>query len=405
MRCWAEVRLSGYKPTGRHREKVLTAATVRNLGEGFHSDGGNLYLKVDASGARRWILRLTVNGKRRDLGLGSPPVVSLLEAREAALQHRKAARAGDDPLAAKRRSKAIPSFKEAAEQVHAHNEGGWRNDKHKKQWLSSLEAYAFPHLGSKRIDKIDSHDVTIALDGIWTTKPETARRVKQRIGTVLKWAIARGFRTDNPADAVQQALAKHDRSKVKRMKALPYGEVANAIDKVKASKASDVTKLAFELLVHTACRSGDVRGAAWEEVDLDRRTWVIPATRTKTKKEHRVPLTAAAITILNAAVTHRKTGSSLIFPNRRDEPLSDMTLSKLVKELGIDAVPHGFRSSFRDWAGETTAHPREVIEFALAHVIQNKAEAAYARSDLLERRRFLMADWSDFLATGGKKGS
>jgi len=397
--------LSGYKPAGRHREKVLTAAAVRNLGEGFHSDGGNLYLKVDASGARRWILRLTVNGKRRDLGLGSPPVVTLLEAREVALQHRKTVKAGDDPLAAKRRSKAIPNFKEAAEQVHAHNEGGWKNDKHKKQWLSSLEAYAFPLLGSKRIDKIDSHDVTISLDSIWTTKPETARRVKQRIGSVLKWAIARGFRTDNPADVVQQALAKHDRSKVKRMKALPYGEVANAICKVNESKASNLTKLAFELLVHTACRSGEVRGAEWAEFNLTKRTWTIPASRMKMKKEHRVPLTDAAVNVLERAAKERKDDSDLVFPGTTGKPLSDMTLSKLVKELGIDAVPHGFRSSFRDWAGETTAHPREVIEFALAHVIQNKAEAAYARSDLLERRRFLMADWSDFLATGGKKGS
>ena len=397
--------MSGYKPAGRHREKVLTAAAVRNLGEGFHSDGGNLYLKVDASGARRWILRLTVNGKRRDLGLGSPPVVTLLEAREVALQHRKTVKAGDDPLAAKRRSKAIPNFKEAAEQVHAHNEGGWKNDKHKKQWLSSLEAYAFPLLGSKRIDKIDSHDVTISLDSIWTTKPETARRVKQRIGSVLKWAIARGFRTDNPADVVQQALAKHDRSKVKRMKALPYGEVANAICKVNESKASNLTKLAFELLVHTACRSGEVRGAEWAEFNLTKRTWTIPASRMKMKKEHRVPLTDAAVNVLERAAKERKDDSDLVFPGTTGKPLSDMTLSKLVKELGIDAVPHGFRSSFRDWAGETTAHPREVIEFALAHVIQNKAEAAYARSDLLERRRFLMADWSDFLATGGKKGS
>lgn len=394
--------MSGYKPTGRHREKVLTAAAVRNLGEGFHADGGNLYLKVDPSGARRWVVRLIVQGKRRDIGLGPAALVSLAEAREAALQHRKAARAGDDPLAAKRRSKAIPTFKEAAEQVHAHNEGGWRNDKHRKQWLSSLENYAFPTLGSKRIDKIDSHDVTIALDSIWKTKGETARRVKQRIGTVLKWSIARGYRTDNPADVVQQALAKQDRSKIKRMKALPYCEVSNAIATVKVSKASNQTKLAFEFLVHTACRSGEVRGARWSEFDFDKRIWAIPASRMKMKRDHRVPLTDAAVKILNAAAQERKKDSDLVFPNSKGEPLSDMTLSKLVKELGIDAVPHGFRSSFRDWAGETTAHSREAIEFALAHVIQNKTEAAYARSDLLERRRPLMSDWSDFLATEQK---
>ena len=222
---------------------------------------------------------------------------------------------------------------------------------------------------------------------------------KQRIGVVLKWAIARGYRTDNPAAVVQQALAKRDHSKVKHMKALPYGEVSKAIDTVKGSKASDVTKLAFEFLVHTACRSGEVRGASWSEFDLATRTWTIPASRMKMKKDHRVPLSDTAVKILNAAAKLRKESSDLVFPNSKGEPLSDMTLSKLVKELEINAVPHGFRSSFRDWAGETTTHPREVIEFALAHVIQNKAEAAYARSDLLERRRALMADWSVFLAT------
>lgn len=394
--------MSGYKPSGRHREKVLTVANVRNLGEGFHADGGNLYLKVDPSGARRWVVRLIVQGKRRDIGLGSAALVSLAEAREAALQHRKAARAGDDPLAAKRRSKAIPSFKEAAEQVHAHNEGGWKNDKHKKQWLSSLEAYAFPHLGSKRIDKIDSHDVTLALDSIWTTKNPTAQRIKQRIGTVLKWAIARGYRTDNPADVVQQALAKHNRAKVNHMKALPYSEVASAIAKVNESKASTVTKLAFKLLVHTACRSGEVRGAEWAEINLDKRVWVIPKSRMKMDKEHRIPLTDAAAVILKAALKERKDDCNLVFPGAKGKPLSDMTLSKLVKELGIEAVPHGFRSSFKDWASETTNHPHAVVEQALAHAIPNRVEAAYARSDLLERRRLLMTEWSDFLATPRK---
>jgi integrase len=391
--------MSGYKPVGRHREKVLTAAAVRNLGPGFHGDGGNLYLKVDPSGARRWIVRLTVNGKRTDIGLGSPPVITLSEARERALQHRKTARAGDDPLAAKRRSKGIPSFKEAAVEVYAHNEGGWRNDKHKKQWLSSLETYAFPLLGSKRIDKIDSADITLSLDQVWLSRPETARRVKQRIGMVLKWAIARGYRTDNPADVVQQALAKHDRSKIKRMKALPFGEVANAITTVKESKASAATKLAFELLVHTACRSGEVRNAEWGEVNFASRTWTIPASRMKMKKEHRVPLTDATLALLTSALKLRQEGTDLIFPNPKGAALSDMTLSKLMKELGIGAVPHGFRSSFRDWAGETTNHPHAVIEQALAHSIQNKAEAAYARSDLLEQRRDLMSEWSDFIVT------
>lgn len=394
--------MGGYKPTGRHREKVLTAAAVRNLGPGFHGDGGNLYLKVDKSGARRWVVRLIVQGKRRDIGLGSARLVSLVEAREQALQHCKVARVGEDPLAAKRRSKAIPSFEEAARQVHAHNEGGWRNEKHRKQWLSTMETYVFPHIGRRPVSAVSSADVLLVLDPIWATKNETARRVKQRVGMVLKWAIAREFRTDNPAEVVQQALTKHDRSNVKRMLALPYREVANAIRKINASKASDVTKLALQFLVHTACRSGEVRGALWNEIDVERMAWVIPSSRMKTKRQHKVPLTPAALAILDRAKALRQDDSDLVFPSLRGKPLSDMTFSKLMKELSIAAVPHGFRSSFRDWAGEATHHPREVIEFALAHVINDKAEAAYARSDLFEKRREIMFDWSVFLATPPK---
>lgn len=391
--------MSGTKPTGRHPDRRLTAAAVRNLGPGFHSDGHGLHLKVDKSGARRWVQRITIHDKRRDIGLGSAALVTLAEAREAALQQRKLARAGDDPLAAKRRLQGIPTFEEAAKEVHAHNEGGWRNDKHKKQWLSSMETYAFPFIGNKRVDKIDSSDITLALDAVWLLRPETGRRIKQRIGKVMQWAKARGYRLDNPADAVQEGLAKHDRSTIKRMKALPYGEVAKAIATVTASKASDATKLAFPLLVHTACRSGEVRGALWSEVDFEKCVWTIPAERMKKKRVHKVPLTPQAVSILEQAKALRREGTDLIFPSATGKTLSDMTLSKLMKELAIDAVPHGFRSSFRDWAGEATHHPREVIEFALAHVISDKAEAAYARSDLFEKRKLLMADWSDFIDT------
>ncbi|MBD8678315.1 tyrosine-type recombinase/integrase [Sphingomonas sp. CFBP 13720] len=394
--------MSGIKPTGRHQEKRLTPAGARNLGPGFHADGQGLYLKVDASGARRWVQRIVIQGKRRDVGLGSAALVTLGEAREAALQQRKLARAGYDPLAAKQRSKAIPSFEEAARQVHAHNEGGWRNEKHRKQWLSTMEAYVFPHIGARKVGAVSSADILLALDPIWTRRSETARRVKQRIGTVLKWAIARGYRTDNPADVVQQALLKHDRSNVKRMTALHHSEVPKAIATVNASKAFTATKLAFSFLVHTACRSGEVRGALWSEIDIERLVWVVPAERMKAKKAHRVPLTPAVLRILERAKALRREDADLVFPSARGTTLSDMTLSKLMRELGIAAVPHGFRSSFRDWAGDETGHPREVIEFALAHGIKDKAEAAYARSDLFEKRRVLMSDWSDFLDTATK---
>lgn len=392
--------MSGFKPTGLHRDKRLTAMNVRNLTKpGLHSDGNGLYLKVDDTGAKRWIQRLVINGRRRDIGLGSVATVSLAEARETALENRKAARAGDDPIAAKRLAKAILSFKDAAQQVHDLNKPTWRNEKHGQQWLNTLDTYVFPFFGSKRVDAVDSADVMNALTPIWNSHPETARRVKQRIGTVMKYAMAKGWRQDNPADAITQGLPRHDRSKVVHRKALPYDKVADAIANVHASEASTAAKLAFEFLVLTATRSGEVRGATWGEIDFDKKEWTIPDSRMKAKKAHRVPLTCRCLGILEAAKAIKQSDSDLIFPGtKKDKPLSDMTLSKLMLELKIEAVPHGFRSSFRDWAGEQTAHPREVIEFALAHVIKDKAEAAYARSDLYQKRCGLMEDWAYYLS-------
>ena len=393
-------RMSGFKPAGVHRDKRLTAATVRTVTKtGLHADGNGLYLKVDTNGSKRWIQRIVINGKRRDIGLGSAALVSLSEAREAALENRKDARAGGDPIAAKRLSQAVLSFKEAAEQVHQLNKPTWRNEKHGDQWINTLEKFAYPSIGGKRISTITSADVLSVLSPIWNSHPETARRVKQRIGAVMKWAVAKGWRTDNPADAIGQALPKQDRSKIKHRLALPYDKVADAIRKVHGSEAGIATKLAFEFLVLTATRSGETREAVWSEFDLDKKVWTIPASRMKAKKPHRVPLTDRCMAILKEAEPLKQNGSDLVFPGTRaDKPLSDMTLSKLMKELTIPAVPHGFRSSFRDWAGEQTHQPREVIEFALAHLIKDKAEAAYARSDLFEKRRSLMDDWATYIA-------
>jgi integrase len=393
--------MSGQKPTGKHLEKRLTAATVRSLTEpGLYGDGNGLYLKVDTSGAKRWVQRLVIQKIRRDMGLGSAALVSLAQARDRALENRRQARAGEDPIAAQKAAKSVLTFKEAAEKVHALNKPTWRNGKHGAQWLSTLDNAAFPFFGSKRIDLVTSNDVMAALSPVWNERPETARRIKQRIGTVMKWAVAQGWRKDNPADAVGQGLPKHDRSKVKHRQALPYGDVADAIHKVQASKASAAAKLAFEFLVLTAARSGEVRGAEWSEFDLEKAEWIIPASRMKAKKAHRVPLPARCMEILADAKALKRDNSGLVFPSlTTGKALSDMTLSKLMKELDIPAVPHGFRSSFRDWAGETTHHPREVIEFALAHVIKDKAEAAYARSNLFAKRRALMEDWASYLSS------
>nr|WP_197276958.1 site-specific integrase [Sphingomonas profundi] len=365
---------------------------------GFYADGNGLYLKVDPSGAKRWVQRLMIHKKRTDIGLGSTSLVSLAEARERALEHRRQARAGDDPLASRRASTTILTFKECAQKVYDLSAPTWRNAKHGQQWLNTLEAFASPIFGTKRIDAVTNADVLSALTPIWNTRPETARRVKQRIGTVMKWAMAQGWRGDNPAEAISKALPKHDRSSVKHRAALPYEAVADAISKVRRSEAGTATKLATEFLILTATRSGETREAKWIEVDIEKAEWIIPATRMKTKRPHRVPLPPRCIAILEEAKALRREGDDLVFPGTKDgKPLSDMTLSKLMKELGIAAVPHGFRSSFRDWAGEATSHPREVIEFALAHVIKDKAEAAYARSDLFAKRRKLMDDWSQYI--------
>lgn len=393
------VFMSGIKPIGQHREKRLSAATVRTLKEpGLHGDGNGLYLKVDPSGAKRWIQRLMIEGKRRDIGLGSVSLVSLAEAREKALENRKLARAGGDPLAAKKRSMDVLTFKAAAEKVHELSKPTWRNEKHGDQWINTLTTYVFPVFGSKRIDAVESADVLAALSPIWNSHPETARRVKQRMGSVFKWAMANGWRLDNPAEVIGRALPKHDRSAVKHREALPYEAVASAIKKVRASDAGAVTKLAFEFLVLTATRSGETRKATWSEFDLDKAIWTIPAARMKAKKPHRVPLPPRCMVILEDAKKLKRDEDDLVFPGTKaKKPLSDMTLSKLMKDLDIAAVPHGFRSSFKDWTSEATSHPREVAEFALAHVIKDKAEAAYARSDLFEKRRALMDDWAAYL--------
>jgi len=390
---------TGGKAVGRHPEKRLTAATVRSQRQaGFYADGQGLYLKVDPSGAKRWVQRLVIQGRRRDLGLGSATVVSLADAREAALGNRKQARSGDDPLAARKNFNAVLTFEAAAQKVHDLHLPTWRNPKHGKQWASTLREYAYPHFGTKRLDTVTSADVLSALSPIWNSHPETARRVKQRIGTVMKWSIAQGWRTDNPAEAISKALPKHDRSKVKHQKALPYANVANAIQRVRASDASLSTKLALEFIVLTATRSGETRGALWSEFDLENAEWTIPGERMKAKRPHRIPLSQRCLEILKDA-KKLSDGASYVFPgNTKGNPLSDTTLSKLLKELGVAAVPHGFRSSFRDWAGEQTNFPREVCEFALAHVIRDKAEAAYARSDLFEKRRKLMNTWAQYLS-------
>ena len=383
------------KRRGRHPAKALSAAFVRSAPPGRHADGNGLYLFVQPSGTRSWVQRLVIRGRRRELGLGAATLVPLAKAREQALANRMLARSGGDPLADRRRVQGVPTFAEAAQRVLEQKRGGWRGRWHAQSWIRSMERYAFPRIGRRPVSEVNTADVLEILTPIWHVKAETARAVRQRIRSVLEWAIAMDLRNDNPCDRVLPVLGPQN-DIVTHRQALPHKDVAAAIETVRGSKsAQPAVRLAFEFLVLTAARSGEVRLATWDEIDTAGAVWTISALRMKAKREHRVPLGGRAVEILDAARALGK-GHRLVFPMRSGRPIATSTLPKLLQQHEIAAVPHGFRSSFRDWAAEQTDQPREVIEAALAHVIQNKVEAAYARSDLFERRRRLMAEWEAY---------
>ena len=388
---------NGQEPgtAGRHPRNALSAAFVRRVTRpGRYCDGHGLYLDVQPSGTRSWVQRLVIRGRRREMGLGGFPLVSLQEARAEALANRKLARAGGDPRAERRRARNL-TFADAAERVWAQMRPGWRNAKYTRDWLSSLARLAFPHMGETPVDELTTADVIETLRPVWHRYPATARRLRQRIDTVMAWAVAMELRPDNPCGRLGLVLGRQQ-DLVRHMPALPHAEVAAAVAAVRGAEARPAVKLAFEFLVLTAARSGEAREARWSELDLDDRVWTVPDTRMKGKREHRVPLSPRALAVVDAARSLRN-GGPLVFPTSRGKPLKDMALSGLLRELEIGAVPHGFRSSFRDWAAEETDHPREVVEAALAHAVRNPVEAAYARSDLFERRRRLMDDWAAYV--------
>ena len=392
------------KRRGRHPEKALSAAFVRRAPAGRHADGNGLYLFVQPTGTRSWVQRLVIRGRRREMGLGAVGLVSLAEAREQALANRKLARSGGDPLSEKRRADGVPTFAEAAERVLEQKRGGWRGRWHAQNWWRSMERYALPRIGRLPVSEVNTADVLEILTPIWHDKAQTARGVRQRIRSVLEWAIAMDLRSDNPCDRVLPVLGPHN-DIVTHRQALPHKDVAAAIETVQTSRsARPAVKLAFEFLVLTAARSSEVRLATWDEIDTVGAVWTVPAARMKAKREHRVPLCDRALEILEAARTLGG-GSGLVFPMRSGRPISPTTLPKMLQQHKIAAVAHGFRSSFRDWAAEETDHPREVIEAALAHVVQNRVEAAYARSDLFERRRLLMDDWAAYIDNGDQSGN
>ena len=376
---------------------ALTALFVESITTpGRYSDQYGLYLIVRPTGSRGWSQRLCIRGRRRELGLGGYPVVTLDEARGMALKNRKLARSGGDPGALRNRARTIPTFEAAAHAVCVRLCKGWRNRRHHREWMASLRRHVFPALGSVPVSDVSASDVAGVLARIWHERPSTARRLRQRISVVLDWAVAMEYRTNNPCAFLSPLLGPNER-RVVHMPAVHHRDASTAIKAVRDSTATRPTKLAFEFLVLTAARSGEVRGAGWAEIDQDKRVWTIPAERTKTCRPHVVPLAWRAVEVLYEAKGLAGGRSKLVFPNRDGNELKDRALSGLLRRLGIAAVPHGFRSTFRDWASEMTSHPRELAEFALGHAIPNKVEAAYARSTLIDRRHDLMEEWADYL--------
>jgi integrase len=387
---------SGIPERKRNRLTARFVETVAMPGR-YHDGGGlGLFLRVLAGGSRQWVQRLMVQGRRAEIGLGAPPVVTLAMAREAALKNKRTAYQGRDPVAEKRAARDALTFETAARKAHVELAPTFKNPKDGAAFLSALETHAFPRFGRNKVAEVTSADVRQAVLAVRTKTPEQARKLALRISAVFKWCIAEHLRPDNPATAEALALPRLEAAKVHR-KALPHSEVAGCIAAVKASGAWAATKLALEFLALTACRSGEVRGARWDEIDTAAAVWEIPASRMKMKRPHRVPLSARALEILREAEAFHD-GSGLIFPSPRGKALSDMTLSKLVKELGFDCDVHGFRTSFRTWAQECTNYPREVAEAALAHAVGDVVERAYARSDVFEKRRKMMQAWAGYLA-------
>jgi integrase len=374
---------------------------VKHAKAGRHADGKGLYLLVKPSGAKSWVLRVQVGGRRRDYGLGSLDLVSLPEARDRALEYRKAAKSGLDPsLERKKAQRAIPTFEEAARLYHKTVKASWRNGKHADQWLSTLKAHAFPTIGATRVDHIDAPTIQSVLLPIWLTLPETARRVRQRITSVLDFSHGQGWRaTETPRNAINTLMKRIKQPRRSGgFAAIPYAELPILMGKLK-SEMPTVGRLALQFLILTAARSGEVRGARWEEIDLDKAQWNIPADRMKAGEAHSVPLPPDAVEALRRVrelTTVRK--GQPIFPGLKGQPLSDATLAKVLRVAGGGAYTvHGMRSAFRDWIAEQTTFPSDWAEAALAHTLSNKVEAAYKRTKFIEQRRKLMEAWADYL--------
>ncbi len=388
--------------SGPHPINKLSAVFVKSCTKpGRYADGHGLYLQVGPGAAKRWLLRIVVQGLRKDIALGSARLISLKDARASALTLRATARAGK-PLPDKKTSTAstpnIPTFQHAAIQVHEDRVETYKNKKHAAQWIQSLKTYTFPYFGNTPVNQIQTTHVIKALRPIWISKPETARRVKQRIQFIFDWAKAHGhYQGDNPASNVTSILPRQQKN-TKHFEAMPYDQVPAFIQSLSKADVSEQSRLGIILIILTALRTNEVRLGSWFEVNWQHKVWTIPETRQLKKVQptpHTVPLTPQCIHILKC-LKALNPKASLIFPGTAPQkPISDMTFLMALRRLNVPYTIHGFRSSFRDWASEETNHRDVVVEKSLAHEISNKVEAAYRRGDLLKKRRILMTDWAE----------
>jgi integrase len=381
----------------------LTKKLVDNHGAGRHGDGNGLYLVVDPSGARRWVVRVVVKGQknkkgaplRTDFGLGGANIVTLNQARERALDYRRMAKQGLNPRLSA--SREVPTFEEVAQLVHIERLPTWKNPKHGQQWINTLRDYAFPKIGRMPIDSIDQPEVLMCLSPIWTEKHETARRLSQRIKIVLDVARSKGFRTgENPVTAIHEArVLPKVKAKPKHHKAMAWQDIPAFYADLKTRDAMTARALRFTCLAGS--RTNEVLGMRWEEIDFENRLWVCPAERMKTGEEHRVPLTDEMLSIIESLKAMQ---SDFVFEGqKRHKPLSNMGMLMLLRRMQNESsTVHGLRSTFRDWASEVANAPREVAEMCLSHRVGSDVERAYARSDLLEKRRALMEQWSAFVS-------
>ncbi|MEL6949817.1 MAG: integrase arm-type DNA-binding domain-containing protein [Pseudomonadota bacterium] len=386
------------KTKGKHQTNVLTAQAIKRLtGPKRYADGGGLYLVVDKTGNKRWILRIQFNSKRRDIGLGGWPLVSLAMARTEATKLKLQVRGGIDPIETRRRARrSVPSFESAARSVHESYCPTWKNPKHAAQWISTLEHYAFPVCGDVSVSDVDTSHVMRVLSPIWLIKAETARRVRQRMSAVMDWAKAKGYRDgENPVAGVTRALPKQ-RRKPSHHKAVGYQELPKVFQDIRQSGSTSTVKLALEFLILTATRTSEVLHAKWTEIDWENKSWTIPSERMKAGRAHTIPLSPAAIRLLDKARSDEP-DDGLIFQGKRvNQPLSKDALRMVLRRMNRTETPHGFRATFRNWSAEKTNVPREVCEAALAHANPNKTEAAYLRTTVFDKRRRLMEDWARF---------